>query len=260
MIEWIAIAMTFLLKKVIGLLCMPLSLAGILLVSGMTVLLVTRRQALAKTLLALGTLVALTASWPSLADRMLAPLERRYDPLLHVMSAGNVRHVIVLGGGHRSDTRLPETGRLSEASLARLAEGIRLHGMMENGRLVFTGGAVFDPVPHARIMALAAISLGVDERDILMLDTPMDTAQEALAVSELLGQERFVLVTSASHMPRAMLLFRMAGTHPVAAPTHFLVKDSDQAHPGDYFPSAGAMRRTERAVYEYLGLAWARMF
>jgi len=250
----------FIFKKIVGLVCMPLSVAGLFMVAGLVMLFASRKQGLARGLLIVGVVVALGSSLALVADRMLAPLENQHAALRDADALRGVRYIVVLGGGHNSDDRLPDAGRLSEASLARMVEGIRVHRQLVNSRLIFTGGAVFDPLPHARVMALAAVSLGVDVRNIVMLDKARDTAEEVLEVREMLAQEPFVLVTSAAHMPRAMFLFRAAGMQPVAAPTDYQVKDSGVAHPGDNFPSAGALRRTERAVYEYLGLLWARFF
>jgi len=250
----------FLFEKIVALMCMPLSIAGLFMLAGMVMLFASRRQILAKALLIGGILVAFGAAWTPVADRLLGPLERHYPVLRDMSEVQGIGYVVVLGGGHNSDARLPETGQLSGASLARLIEGIRLHRLLKDGQLVFSGGAVFDPVPHAQVMAGAAVSLGVDEGRIVLLDQARDTAEEVMAVRELLGKKRFVLVTSASHMPRAMFFFRSAGMQPVAAPTDYLVKDSGVSHPEDYFPSAAALRRTERALYEYLGLLWAVVY
>ena len=75
----------------------------------------------------------------------------------------------------------------------------------------------------ARGDAAAAQALGVGPARIVVLDTPTDTAQEAYAVREFLGTEaRFVLVTSASHLPRSVRHLERAGLEPSAAPTHVL--------------------------------------
>lgn len=249
----------FILKKTVGLFCMPLSMAGLALIAGLVLLCLTKRHTPAKGLLLIGTLLALGFASPPVADRLLSPLERGHPPLMDVQAMPQLRHVVVLGGGHRSDPRLPVTTQLSDASLARLVEGLRLHSQLTEAVVVFTGGAVFDPLPHARIMAKAARDLGLAERAMIILDQPRDTAEEMLALREAIDtQADFLLVTSASHMPRALALAKDAGLSPVPAPADFLVKQADGTnHPGNYFPSAAALRRSERAVYEYLGLIWA---
>ncbi|GAB6060609.1 envelope biogenesis factor ElyC [Desulfonatronum parangueonense] len=232
-----------------------------MLLVGLIVLCRTQRQRLGKALLVLGTVFFLGAGWSPIADRLLDPFERRHDPLRTVEGLSHIRHVVVLGGGHESDGRLPHTGRLSDASQARLIEGIRLHRLLPESVLVFTGGAIFDPVPHAKVMADAAMELGVDPERIVVFTQSWDTAEEALELRKNLGAEvDFILVTSASHMPRAVLLARAAGLAPIAAPADFLVKDAEgQFSPGELFPSASALRRTERAIYEAMGLIWANL-
>jgi len=252
----------FIIKKILGLFCMPLSLAGLVLIAGLILLCLTRKQRTAKGLLILGTLLALGLASTPVADRLLSPLERRHPPLLTVQAMTQIRHVVVLGGGNRSDPRLPATTQLSDASLARLVEGLRLHSQLSNGSMIFIGGAVFDPLPHARIMADAAMDLGLDERRIILLDQPRDTAGEMLALRTVIDEgEDFLLVTSASHMPRAVTLALAANLSPVPAPADFLVKRTEGPnHPGKFYPSATALRRSERAIYEYLGLIWAHFW
>lgn len=115
--------MAFLAKKILGLMCMPLSIAGILMFVGVAMLVATGRQVLGKIVVSLGVIVALGAAWAPLADRLLSPLETRHAPIVLSEVPPGVRQIVILGGGHVSDARLPDTGRLSEGSLARLAEG-----------------------------------------------------------------------------------------------------------------------------------------
>ncbi|WP_418081241.1 ElyC/SanA/YdcF family protein [Thioalkalivibrio nitratireducens] len=77
-------------------------------------------------------------------------------------------------------------------------------------------------LPVALGYAQAAQALGVDPARIVVLDTPVDTAQEAYAVQAvLLDGERFFRVTSASHLRRAVRHFERAGLEPIPAPTGF---------------------------------------
>ncbi|NLY59529.1 MAG: DUF218 domain-containing protein, partial [Gammaproteobacteria bacterium] len=50
----------------------------------------------------------------------------------------------------------------------------------------------------------------------------------AYAAAAVLGEgAQVLLVTSASHMPRAMRHFQNAGLRPIAAPTHYLAGRDD---------------------------------
>jgi uncharacterized SAM-binding protein YcdF (DUF218 family) len=93
---------------------------------------------------------------------------------------------------------------------------------------------------------------------VVVLDEPLDTAAEARAVAKLLGGEGFVLVTSAYHMPRAMLLMRRAGLDPSPAPTGQRVgagRDGWRA----MLPNAASLGLSERALHEYFALAALRL-
>ena len=66
-------------------------------------------------------------------------------------------------------------------------------------------------------------------------------------------------MTEASHMPRAMALFRKQGTHPIADPMDFRTSSGRPMEPQELFPDAEELRGTQRAVYECLGLAWEKI-
>jgi uncharacterized SAM-binding protein YcdF (DUF218 family) len=66
-------------------------------------------------------------------------------------------------------------------------------------------------------------------------------------------------VTSAIHMPRAMLVFEQKGLKPISAPTDFEDRIRKENSPNQFFPRAGELRKVEAALHEYLGLLWARV-
>jgi uncharacterized SAM-binding protein YcdF (DUF218 family) len=103
-------------------------------------------------------------------------------------------------------------------------------------------------------MAQLAQDLGVGRQDMILEAQPRDTEDEARLIAPIVGQQPFILVTEASHMPRALALFRKQGTHPIADPAGFRT-----GHRPAVAPDAEDLRGSERAVYEYLGLAWAKI-
>jgi uncharacterized SAM-binding protein YcdF (DUF218 family) len=104
-------------------------------------------------------------------------------------------------------------------------------------------------------MAKMGEALGVSENDILTLSEPRDTEEESQQVAPIVGSQRFILVTSASHIPRAMGLFRKRGMQPIAAPTDYLTP-RHQLEPDDLFPDGYKLFKSQIAFYECLGLAW----
>ena len=191
-----------------------------------------------------------------LAGLLVAPLERAYPPVTDPERLAGIDYVMVLGAGHDPEPGLPVTGRLPATATARLVEGIRLHRALSGSRLVLSGGG--EPEPSAHGSAAVARALGVDEGDMVLLPGTVDTRDEARRAAAELEGRRLALVTSASHMPRAMALFRGAGLEPVAAPTRYHAPRELEPWRVRYLrPQARGVYASERAVYEYLGLAWA---
>jgi uncharacterized SAM-binding protein YcdF (DUF218 family) len=86
-----------------------------------------------------------------------------------------------------------------------------------------------------------------------------DTKDEARLIKDMVGNESFFLVTSASHMPRSVALFKKEGMNPIPAPTDHRIKERQRLSPGMFFPWAGNLIKAELAVHEYLGLGWAKI-
>jgi len=176
--------------------------------------------------------------------------------VLEVSALEDIAAVVVLGAGWEPDADWPAGTRLNDSAVHRLMEGLRLLEALPDAKLVVSGGSRrADEAPVAQGYAAAAQELGVPAARIVVMDTPTDTAQEAYAVRDFLGTEaRFVLVTSASHMRRAVRHFERVGLSPIASPTHYLA-GRDGPHRLRYWvPSSDALRKTGRAVYETLGL------
>ena len=249
----------FLFKKIIAPMFFPVSLCLEILLLGLVLLWFTRKQRTGKLVLSVGFLFLALLSFRAVSDELLQPLEYKYTPILQSADIADVKWIVVLGGGHTSDARLPITGQLGGASVVRLVEGIRLYKMLPRSKLILSGGSTFDPVPNAKIMADVAVAIGVDKRDLILESSSKDTKDQAMLIKEIVGKDSFVLVTSASHMPRSMALFEKQGMKPIPAPTGYGVKQRQRPRPGMFFPGASALRKAEIAFHEYLGMAWAKI-
>ncbi len=244
-----------LFKSFVGIMAMPLPMAFFLALVGLGfVFWGWRRAGFVSAFLA--TLMVVSASWGPVADRLLAPLESAHPPVLDARGLDGVCAVVVLGSGWVPDASRPIGSQLNESSVQRLVEGVRLWRQVPEARLVLSGGSRREDRPGVALgYHEAAVSLGVPEAALTALDGPLDTAQEAYAVREVLGDGAvFLLVTSASHMKRSMRHFRRAGLSPIAAPTRFKTGRQSSNPFSDWIPSAWHLRKTERAIYEYLGL------
>jgi uncharacterized SAM-binding protein YcdF (DUF218 family) len=246
------------LAKAFGSLFFPVPLTCEILALGLVLLWFTRRQKAGKVLVTAGVVLLLLLGNTGISGELLRPIERRYSPLVvssEAQTPGPLRagmYIVVLGGGYSSDPTVDLLSRLDEATLARLAEGILLYKKVPGCKLILSGG----PPEQAESMGKAALALGVKEQDIVLETKSKNTEQEAIFIAPMVGKGPFVLVTSASHMPRAMGLFRKLGMNPIAAPTDYLAKGRLRLEPDNLFPGYYGLYESERAVYEYLGITW----
>ena len=249
----------FLFKKIVSPFFFPLSICFEIFLVGLFTLWFTRRQKTGKILVSIGVIFLAAISYGAVSDIFLGPLEYRYLPITDTSAFQDVKWVVVLGGGHISEHNLPITDQLSDVSLVRLIEGIRIHKKLLNSKLVLSGGGVLDLTSDADAMAKMAMALGIEKKEIVLESKSKDTKDQAKFVRNIIGNSRLVLVTSASHMARSIALFKAKGMKPIPAPTGFRVKNTSNMSPARFFPSGKAIDKMERVVYEYLGIAWAKL-
>ena len=230
---------------------MPLTLE--LLLVGLFLLWFTRRQRAGKVFITCGVGLLLGLSNSFTSNALLRPLEHRYPALLVAPTGAGapaVGFILVLGGGGNNDPDVPITSNLTPGQMVRLIEGVRLYREIPGSKLILSGGHA-----SAEGMASVAEALGVSAADIRQLAEPRDTEEESQQVAPIVGSRRFILVTSASHMPRAMGLFRKRGLQPIAAPTDYLAP-RHRPESDDFVPDGYKLFKSQIAFYEYLGLAW----
>lgn len=213
-----------------------------------------RRPRVARWLLGCAAALGYLGSTPAVGDALLDPLERRYPSLREDQPLQPAGYVVVLGSGYRPRDGIPVTAALDADGLVRVVEAVRLARRLGAVQLVVSGGAPPGSVPPARGYANLARGLGIADASLAVLDTALDTGAEARAVVVFLGKAPFILVTSAYHMPRAMLQMERAGAQPIAAPTGQLTDRSQGADLRRWLPSSSGLGKSERALHEYLGL------
>jgi len=240
---------------------MPVPACLVLAVLGLIFLWFTRRQKTGKVLLTLSTVFLGLLSYGAVSDMLARPLEEKYPPLRSFESIQDVKWIVVLGGGSVVDPGLPLSTYLSDASLFRLSEGVFLHNRLPETKLILTGRSGFEGItPVSEVMADTAREWGVKPDDIIIEAEATDTKDHPIYVKEIVESDEFILVTSASHMPRAMALFRRHGLAPIPALTDYMVMEREGGlRPGVLFPSAGALEKVERIIHEYLGMVWAKL-
>lgn len=200
-------------------------------------------------------------SLPFLPQQLTWSLEKRFAPLFEPPKRppNDTVYILVLGGGLMENINLPPIDQLSLSSVCRLLEGIRLHRLLPGSRMVFSGISRDHKYSHATVMRQSALSMGVEDKEISLLPTSVNTQEEALDFTKKFGtRNTLILVTDAIHMPRAMLLFQKAGQTPIPAPTNHLVKSDRKKGIEDWGPSSSNIAMMEYAMHEIIGLAWAK--
>jgi uncharacterized SAM-binding protein YcdF (DUF218 family) len=256
----------FVFKKIFSRLFSPVPLCIEVLLVGLLLLWFTRKQKAGRIVVTLAGALLFLFSSHFFSFMLLTPLESRYPALFTVPEARapvglrEVKFIVVLGSGFSHEADRPIAIQLDESSIARLVEGVRMSKVLNGCKLVLSGGPGPDSVSSAaQTMAQLAQDLGVGRQDMILETQSRDTDDEARLLAPIVGEQPFILVTEASHMPRAMTLFRKHGTHPIADPVDFRTSHSQAIAPDEVFPDAGDLSGSERAVYEYLGLVWAKI-
>ncbi len=192
------------------------------------------------------------------SDALLHPLEYAYPAA--VKPQGDV--IVMLYGGFRGGGNpFSASERLAPGTLERAAAVFKLY--KNTGlHLVISGGAPFSAEPEAEAAAAYLEELGVPADRIIPEKASRDTYENAAFTFRICrerGFKRVILVTSAYHMPRAVLLFKKTGFGPVTPfPVAYRSGRREHNYLVDYLPGSGLESRT--AINEYLGLLYYRFF
>ncbi len=184
------------------------------------------------------------------AHLLLGPLERAYPPVTDAGSLGNVEVIVVLTGYASEADQVSPPSWLNESSAYRVLEVLWLAEQLPDSRILVSGNDT-----SGQTMRRAFISLGVDADRINVDKDAVDTGVSASLTAETLPADtRCVLVTSAGHMPRAMLTFRRAGVDCTAVPTEYQTPFEPELL--TQLPSPAKLRLSDLAMREYLGIVW----
>jgi len=96
----------------------------------------------------------------------------------------------------------------------------------------------------------------VPKNDVIGEENSRDTFENAVESQKILAQhgwKRYLLVTSAMHMPRSMLVFSARAPEPIAAPGDFFIGKFELT-PFDVFPNEAVAPKIFATIHEYLGL------
>jgi uncharacterized SAM-binding protein YcdF (DUF218 family) len=207
-------------------------------------------------------LILVFISYNITSNLITGPLLNRYTSIEKTELSSPVNSpefVVVLGSGSSSNPDISLMSRIGYTTLVRLMEGIRIHKLFPHSKLILSGGSRPEHESSARLMSLVAEAIGVDHKNIIIESTSRDTKDEARIISRMIGDKSFYLVTSETHMPRSLALFKKHGMHPIPSPVHSLNKGLYMEEPNPLFPSSINIRKTELALHEYMGMIWGNI-
>ena len=253
--------MYFLLSKILWLIFAPSSFLVICLCLAM-VLALWGRLRTASMIGGLAAVVLAVLSFSPVAERVAASLEHRFPAYRD--DGRPIHGVIVLGGG------LNLASSVTHARLVLGAAGDRLVAMADlarrypDAKIIFTGGSGYlagSSESEADLIEQHLTTLGINPDRILFERASRNTYENAMMTKALVqpaAGEHWLLVTSASHMPRAMGLFRAAGFELEAYPVDWRTAPDFGGMFGDD-PASSRLRLFDLATREWIGLFASRL-
>jgi uncharacterized SAM-binding protein YcdF (DUF218 family) len=251
--------MFFVASKIFWLLASPIHLLPILLLAG---LILSPRWRPGRTLALVSAIALALIVFSPASALLIRPLEDRFPQKSEIMSPPN--GIIVLGGAvDEQISRARDQVTLNEAA-TRMTEGAALALLYPQARLVFSGGSsalIDNSARESNFARRLWRELGVPERRMLFEDRSRNTFENALFTRELVRPhkgEKWLLVTSAYHMPRAIGVFRALRMDPEAFPVDYRTAGdaTDFRSPAD---GADAIVNFETATREWIGLLVYRL-
>jgi uncharacterized SAM-binding protein YcdF (DUF218 family) len=252
--------MFFALSKTLSLLVLPSNFLILLGIAGLLLLRTRWRRAGKRLTYTSLTLIALIGFLP-FGTFALATLENRFP---RWQPTGTPDGIIVLGGAIDPDLSAERGEAVLGSSLERLTVVPDLARKYPNARIVYSGGngGLLGGPSEADVAGPLFVSLGVPANRILLERTSRNTAENAAFSKSMLDPkpgERWLLVTSAAHMPRAIGCFRAVGFPVEAYPVdwHTSGRIADWLLPNAVISSG--LGRLDSTVREWIGLVAYRI-
>lgn len=248
--------MFFVLSKTLGYLLLP---TNFLIAIGFVgaVLMATRFSSLGRKLVIASVLLLVICGLSPLGKALLYPLEQRFPPW--DASRGAPDGIIILGASIEADLSVAHGTPVVRGAPDRIIAGAALARRYPNARVVFSGGSanlISNDAREADYAGAIFESLGVDKSRLIMERQSRNTKENADFSKALVGPkegERWVLVTSAFHMPRSVGLFRKAGFAVEPYPVDWRVGGPDDLMTLSNVTVEG-LARTDLAIREWMGL------
>ena len=248
--------MFFVLSKTLGLMLLPTNfLIGVGLLGA--ILLATRFASLGRKLMVASVVLLAICGFSPLGKLLLYPLESRFPPWDAARGAPD--GIVVLGGSIDADLSAAHGAAIVRTAADRIIAAAALAHRYPNARVVFSGGnpnLVSNDAREADFAGALFESLGTSKARLMMERRSRNTQENAEFSKTLAAPkdgERWLLVTSAFHMPRSIGLFRKAGFNVEAYPVDWRVGERADLLTFSAIALDG-LGRTDVAMREWMGL------
>ena len=248
--------MFFSLSKILGFFLVPSNAIAMLCALGV-LLLATRFRKAGVRVLTIGVVLLLVLGFSPLSNWMWLPLTERFPAW---SAAGRPPDgIIVLGGAIDPEASQARGSPELDSAAERLIVMLQLARRYPAARIVFSGGSanlIQAPLPEAPIAGDLLEDFGIPPSRFVLESESRTTAENATFTRDLVSPkpgERWLLVTSAYHMPRSVGVFRKAGFDVEAYPVDWRTPGwQDGATP--FMILSGGLARADMAAHEWVGL------
>jgi len=212
----------------------------------------------AKYMIAAGLGWIVIAGFLPIGNALVLPLEQRFASRIPEPPPSRITGIIILGGFEDGWVTAGRGGLALNEAAERLTESVRTARHLPDAKIVFTGGVgdLFTGADAGAGVRKYLEDAGIASDRIVIEKDSRDTYENAVFTRRLLkpaAQDRWLLVTSAYHMPRAVGAFRRAGFDVIPFPVDFRTRDArDLFRP--FGNVAAGLQRADLAVQEWLGL------
>jgi len=250
----------FLLSKLFVVLTQPLAwVVALLAVS----LLMPRRAVPSRTLAGLALGLLLLLGWLPLPDALIRNLESHYAEMSPAAQLQGYVGMVVLGGSTDAGyVAQDHTQPVLNSAAERITAPLALLHANPQLRVIYTGGdgSLQRSGPSEAEQARRFFeAVGVSSPFVQYEAASRTTHENAMLSAQLPGvdiRQRWLLVTSAWHMPRAMATFAQAGWNVTPYPVDFRTGSNT---PWTAYSLADGARRWQLALHELLGIAAYRV-
>jgi uncharacterized SAM-binding protein YcdF (DUF218 family) len=172
-----------------------------------------------------------------------------------------VEAIVVLGGDILLPAATPDRAELGHASLARCRQAVLFYRQGKPCPVLASAGNGPADLPLGELMGRFLIEEGVAPEDVLTECRSLDTYQNAVESARILrerGIRRILLVTDATHLPRAAACFRGQGLEVTPGGASYRAQRW-RTSLGKILPSTGALDDFHDVCHEWIGLLWYRL-